>query len=316
MQNEKFVVEGKNLPRLDIFLQEKFAEQSRSHIKNWITNNNVFVNGQVAKKSGQILKENDEVLVNVPQNIETKATPENLPLEIVFQDEFLAVINKPQGMVVHSGNGNFNGTLVNALLFHIKDLSGINGVLRPGIVHRLDKNTAGLLLVAKNDFAHIDLAKQIENKTCERKYLAILEGNVKQDSGIIETHIDRSTKNRTLMAVCDNEKGRVAITEYKVLERFENFCLVEFSLKTGRTHQIRVHCKEVLHHSIVGDTEYGGSVCKLIYKSDEKSLGQYLVAYKIKFVHPKTKKEMEFVIDLPEYFKILLEKLRKNLENH
>ncbi|MDD4815902.1 MAG: RluA family pseudouridine synthase [Clostridia bacterium] len=312
MQTENFFVKDKNLPRLDLFLQQKYKDKSRSHIKNWITNNCVFVNNKVAKKSGQILKENDQIMINFPPNIETKAMPENLPLEIVFQDKDLAVVNKPQGMVVHSGNGNFAKTLVNALLFHIKDLSGINGVLRPGIVHRLDKNTAGLLLVAKNDFAHINLAKQIENKTCQRKYLAILEGNIKEDSGVVETHIARSLKNRTLMTVCDSTKGKLAITEYKVLERFENFCLVEFNLKTGRTHQIRVHCKEILHHSIVGDIEYGGSVCKLVYKSDEKSLGQYLVAYKIKFNHPTTKKDMEFVIDLPNYFIVLLEKLRKN----
>lgn len=296
--------------RLDLFLQEKYNQHSRSHIKNWITNGCVFVNGKLPKKSGQEISETDEIVVNIPEDKAPSTKPENLPLEIVYEDKDLAVVNKPQGMVVHAGNGNFEGTLVNALLFYIKDLSGINGVLRPGIVHRLDKNTSGLLLIAKNDKAHINLAKQIEEKTCHRNYLAILEGNVKEDSGIIETLINRNPSNRTIMTTKTTD-GKKAITEYKVLKRFKENCLVKFSLKTGRTHQIRVHSKEVLHHSIVNDIEYGGSPSKFLHKSDEKSLGQYLVAYKIEFMHPTTNKKMIFEIKPPKYFETLLSRLEE-----
>ena len=309
----KFVIgelEKKN--RLDVFLSKKI-DFSRSGIKNLIENGNVVVNGKTTK-SGYELRENDEIDVNLPEIQEDEAKPENLPLDVVYEDEDLLVINKPQGMVVHAGNGNKTGTLVNALLFHIKDLSGINGVLRPGIVHRLDKNTSGLMLVAKNDKAHIELQRQIQTKECQRKYLAILEGNVKEDGGIIENFIGRNEKNRLIMAVVPESKGRKAITEFRVLERFPKNCLVEFNLKTGRTHQLRVHCKEVLHHSIVGDIEYGGKPSPLIFKNDEKSLGQYLIAYKISFFHPKTKKEMSFEIDVPNYFQTLLLKLRKTKE--
>lgn len=309
---KKFIVKNENVgKRLDVFLQENNKEFSRSYIKTLTQENKVLLNGIVPKKSGEKLKLNDEIVL---QDIELQipsTEPENLPLDIVFQDSCLAVINKAQGMVVHAGNGNFSGTLVNALLYHIKDLSGINGVLRAGIVHRLDKNTSGLLLVAKNDNAHRLLAKQIEEKTCVRKYVAILDGNVANDSGRIETLISRNPKNRTLMTT-HVQDGKSAITEYQVLERFEKHCLVEFSLKTGRTHQIRVHCKEVLNHSITGDREYGGLPAKNLAKRDSISQGQYLHAYKISFKHPQTNKEMTFKAECPEYFKKLLTHLRQN----
>lgn len=316
LKNKKFLISEQDKgKRLDIFLLEQNPEFSRSYIKNLILNEKILHNGQV-KKSGTILKQNDIIEMEIPENIKPSSTPENLPLDIIFEDDHLAVINKNQGVVVHAGNGNPNGTLVNALLYHIKDLSGINGVLRPGIVHRLDKNTSGILLVAKNDKAHRNLAEQISNKTCKRKYLAILEGNIKQDAGIIETNITRNPRNRTLMMTSyDLNVGKKAITEYKVLERFDNNCLVEFNLKTGRTHQIRVHCKEVLHHSIVGDIEYGGSICKLIPKTAPKSLGQYLHAYKIEFTHPISKKILTFEAPLPPHFHYLLEKLRDLSKN-
>ena len=210
------------------------------------------------------------------------------------------VVNKPQGVVVHPCSSTKSGTLVNGLLYRIKNLSGINGVLRPGIVHRLDKETSGLLVVAKNDKAHISLAKQIKDKTCKRNYLAILEGNLKEDSGEIKTYIARDKKDRKKMAVSDS--GREAITDYKVLERFKNACFVEFSLKTGRTHQIRVHAK-YLGHPIIGDKVYGKEVKGLE--------GQLLHAYRLTFIHPTTLKEMTFEAPLPDYFENYLKKLRK-----
>lgn len=296
--------------RLDIFLQEKIEDFSRNKINNLVDKSLVKIDDKIATKSGYILKGRETITAEILENkpMETKA--ENIPLDIVYQDEYLAVINKPQGMVVHAGNGNYDKTLVNALLFHIKDLSGINGVLRPGIVHRLDKNTAGLMLVAKNDFAHANLAKQIENKTCKRQYVAILQGNVKEDSGTITTYISRHLKNRKIMTTSDEKNGKIAITEYKVLERFPNYSFVQFNLKTGRTHQIRVHAKEILRCPIANDTEYGGSVPRVLYKSDPKSLEQYLFAEKIEFTHPKTQEKMSFSAPLPDYFEAFLRRLR------
>lgn len=296
--------------RLDIFLEEQIATFSRSKIAGLIAAQNVKINGKTASKNGQKIKANQTIEVVVPDPVPMAAKPENLPLDIVFEDDDLAVINKPQGMTVHAGNGNVDKTLVNALLFHIKNLSGINGVLRPGIVHRIDKNTAGLLLIAKNDFSHKNLASQIANKTCKREYIAIVDGNPKQDDGTIQTCIARSKKNRKIMAVCPNDQGKVAITHFQVLQRFLHHALVQFNLQTGRTHQIRVHCKEVLHCPITGDKEYGGHQPKELFKSDPQSLGQYLLAQKIEFVHPRSNKQMSFQISLPPFFEALLNRLK------
>lgn len=296
--------------RLDAFLQEKFEGESRSKLTGLIKQNLVLIDGTPPQKSGQKLKAGQRVEITFPEAKPLEAKPENLPLEIVYEDDDLAVINKPQGMVVHAGAGNKDKTLVNALLYHIKNLSGINGVLRPGIVHRLDKNTAGLLVVAKNDFAHKILAKQIEEKTCHRQYLALLEGNVKEDCGIIETNISRHKKNRKIMSVCPETEGKKAITEFKVLERFPHYCLTQFNLKTGRTHQIRVHSKDVLNCPIAGDIEYGGHNPKILHKSDPKSLGQYLFAQKLEFTHPKTNKLMSFEIPLPDFFEVIIKRLK------
>ena len=296
--------------RLDVYLIENMQDMSRSRVKNLIENGKVLVNEQVPQKSGVALKIGDRITIEIPEPEETDAKAENIPLEIVYQDKDFAIINKAQGMVTHPGNGVKNGTLVNALLWHIKDLSGINGKLRPGIVHRLDKNTSGLLVVAKNDVAHRNLAKQIEEKTAKRVYWAIIEGHLKESEGEIRGNIARHPKNRLIMAVCGENQGKYAVTEYKVLEEFLGYSLVEFRLKTGRTHQIRVHCKDVLHHPIAGDVEYGGSMPKILSKNEPKSLGQYLVAKKLELVHPTTGKIMNFEIDLPEYFAVLLNKLR------
>ena len=282
--------------RLDAFLFSADSSFTRSHYKNLIDEGHVLVNGKQVK-AGYALKAGDEVLVEMlpPKPLETKA--ENIPLNIVFEDADLAVINKPKGMVVHPANGNWEGTLVNALLYNIKDLSGINGVVRPGIVHRLDKDTSGLLVVAKNDFAHVELSKQIADKTCKRIYLALLNGNLPNDTGVIKNNLGRDSKNRLRFAVVETG-GKYAETHYTVLKRFKDYCLVQFELKTGRTHQIRVHAKH-LNHPIVGDDLYGG-------KSKFKTDGQMLHAHTLCFVHPRTNKLMQFTAELPEYFQKIL----------
>lgn len=297
---EIFNVEKEDVgKRLDVFLQEKFPSFSRSYFKNLIDSGDVLVDEKEVK-SGEKLKMGKSVKVRFkePEKISTEA--EDVDFEIVYEDDDIVVINKPQGLVVHPCSSTRHGTLVNGLLYRVKNLSGINGKLRPGIVHRLDKETSGLLVVAKNDKAHISLAEQIKNKTCKRNYLAILEGNLKDDEGEIETKIGRDKKDRKKMAVIEN--GRVAITNYKVLERFKNACLVEFSLKTGRTHQIRVHAK-FLNHPIIGDKVYGKEVKGLN--------GQLLHAYKLTFMHPSTHKEVLFEVKPPKYFEEYLEKLRR-----
>jgi 23S rRNA pseudouridine1911/1915/1917 synthase len=286
--------------RLDAFLVEKIPEFSRSHIKNMIENGLINIDGKAPAKAGVLLKNGQNIFVEVlaPQNISTKA--EDIDFEIVFEDDDLVVVNKPQGLVVHPCSSTKSGTLVNGLLGRITNLSGINGVLRPGIVHRLDKDTSGLMVVAKNDFAHRSLAEQIKNKTCHRNYLAVVEGHFKEDSGQIKTFIGRDPKDRKKMAVLDS--GRVAITDYKTLKYFEGASLVEFSLQTGRTHQIRVHCKH-LAHPIVGDKVYG---------KEKKGLsGQLLHAYKLSFFHPRTGKMMTFEAGLPCYFEEYLKKLKE-----
>ena len=294
----KFVVENSG-ERLDVFLSERLGF-SRSHIKNLIEKNLVKIDDKAISKAGTTLKSGNviEVEVTPPQKISTEA--EDVDFEIVYQDDDLAVINKPQGLVVHPCSSTKSGTLVNGLLMKIKDLSGINGELRPGIVHRLDKDTSGLLVIAKNDFAHVNLAEQIKNKTCHRNYLAVLDGNLPDESGRIETFIKRDPKDRMKMSV--QSDGRRAITDYKVLKRFEKCCLVEFSLQTGRTHQIRVHCK-YLNHPIVGDKLYGKEVKGL--------QGQLLHAYKLSFTHPRTGKFMTFEADLPQYFTDFLKKQKE-----
>ena len=287
--------------RLDIFLHEKFSDLSRSHIKNMIDGGNVLLNGKVVK-AGEKLRLNGVVQAEKPVLQEVKTKPEDIPIEIVYEDDDLAVVNKPQGMVVHAGAGNTSGTLVNALLYRLKNLSGINGKLRPGIVHRLDKNTSGLLLIAKNDFAHNSLAKQIAEKTCKRTYIALLEGTLKEQEGVISTHIARDKKHRTLMNVCPETEGKLAITEYKVLKYYNNCTLVEFNLKTGRTHQIRVHASRVLHRPIVGDREYNPTT---------KINGQLLHAYKLEFTQPRTGKQIVVTAPVPEYFEKVLKKLQE-----
>lgn len=290
--------------RADVYLSEKL-NYTRSKVKKLIDDGCVFVNGAKIKSSDK-LPEGALVTVDEPDPKPLGLTPVNLPIDIVYQDKDIAVINKPQGLTVHDGNGVKGYTLVNLLLANLDSLSGINGVIRPGIVHRIDKDTSGLLVVAKNDAAHVSLAAQIQNKTCKRTYIALLEGVLKQDGGRIETHIERSQKNRTMMTVSD--KGRLAITEFKVLKRYDNYTLCEFNLKTGRTHQIRVHSK-FIGHPIVGDPVYG-------YKNQKFNLnGQLLHAVKLELTHPATGERMTFTAPLPDYFLNVLTKLDNKKSN-
>lgn len=287
--------------RLDVFLCGELENVSRSRLKNAIEEGGVLINGRAVLKAGYTVKENDTVEIILEEPEEINAEPEDIPLDIVYQDNDLAVINKRQGMVTHPATGSPTGTLVNAALFHIKDLSGINGKIRPGIVHRLDKDTSGLIVIAKNDAAHNSLAAQIASKSAHRYYIALVDGNIKEDSGKIEAAIDRSKTDRKMMAVSD--KGRYALTYYTVLERFLAYTLTEFKLSTGRTHQIRVHCKYI-KHPVVGDPVYGGS-------NKFKLNGQLLHAYKLELTQPSTGERMSFSAPLPVYFEEVLKKLRQ-----
>ena len=303
MKEELFTAR-ESYARADVFLSENLSGYTRSAVKKLFSGGYVSINGKSAKPS-QAVSAGDVVRATLPDAEEYSAKPENIPLDIIYEDGDVAVINKPQGMTVHAGNGNTEGTLVNALLYRLDSLSGINGVLRPGIVHRIDKDTSGLLVVAKNDKAHLSLSKQIEEKTCRRTYLALLEGVVKRDGGTVTTYIGRDPSDRIKMAVVSPEKGKLAITDYTVLKRYkENFTLCRFDLHTGRTHQIRVHARH-LGYPVVGDPVYG------IKKQRFSLNGQLLHAWRLQFTHPATGEEMCFEAPLPDYFKSVLSKLKE-----
>ena len=303
--DKRFFVAEEGGKRLDNFLSEQLEEFTRSRLKKLIEDGQVSVNGKVVTKAGAEIKNADEVSIVIPEAVEYTAKPENIPLDIVYQDADLAVVNKPQGMTVHVGNGNAEGTLVNALLYALDSLSGIGGVLRPGIVHRIDKDTTGLLVVAKNDKAHVSLAGQIAQKTCHRTYFALLEGNLKEDSGRVVTDIGRCPNDRLKMAVLPSGKGKIAITDFEVVERFgQDYTLCRFVLQTGRTHQIRVHAKH-LGHPVVGDPTYG-------YKKQKwETNGQLLHAWQLELDHPTTGVRMKFNAPLPPIFEGILRKLCK-----
>ena len=298
MTDRCFVAEEPH-KRVDVFLCGE-TELTRSAVKKLIDEGNVTVNGETVK-AGREIRAGDVISLSLPEPKELSVRPENIPLDIVWQDEDIAVVNKPQGMTVHMGNGNTDGTLVNALLYRLKNLSGVGGALRPGIVHRIDKNTSGLMVVAKNDAAHVALAKQIEQTTCARQYLALLEGNFKEDAGTVTTYIGRDPKDRVRMAVVPPEKGRIAITDYRVEQRSGAYTLCRFSLHTGRTHQIRVHAK-YLGHPIVGDDVYG------IKKQRFDLNGQLLHACRLELTHPRSGERMSFTAPLPDYFLAVLKK--------
>ena len=298
-------VAEENCKRLDVFLSEQTDEFTRSRIKKLIEDGNVYVCGKQVKKAGADIKAGDEVTIEIPDAVEYSAKAENIPIDIVYQDADFAIVNKPQGMTVHVGNGTAEGTLVNALLYALDSLSGIGGVLRPGIVHRIDKDTTGLLVVAKNDKAHVSLASQIAKKTCKRTYYALLEGNLKTDSGRVVTDIGRHPTDRLKMTVLPDGKGKIAVTDYEVVARFgSEFTLCRFDLQTGRTHQIRVHAKH-LGHPVACDPVYGYKKQKL------KADGQLLHAQRLELCHPSTGEKKVFTAPLPPAFSEILRKLCK-----
>ena len=292
--------------RLDKFLSIIYPDISRSFFQKLIKDNGIFVNDK-PEKANYRMKTEDIVTISFPDAVETTIEPENIPLDILYEDDDLLIVNKPKGMVVHPSAGHYSGTLVNAVMYHCKDsLSGINGEIRPGIVHRIDMDTTGSLIICKNDTSHVDIAEQIKVHSVNRIYEGIVFGNVKEDEGTIEGPIGRHPVERKKMAIND-KNGKPAITHYKVLERYGNYTYMQFKLETGRTHQIRVHMSSI-GHPLLGDSLYASG------KSQFKNLeGQTLHAKTIGFIHPTTKEYMEFSAPLPEYFKNLLIKL-KNMQ--
>ncbi len=286
--------------RLDIYIAENFNELSRTMIKKLIESNNILVNDKSEKVSYKV-QANDNISIDVPEAKETKLKAQEIPLDIIYEDSDIIVVNKPKGMVVHPANGNPDGTLVNAILSICKNsLSGIGGELRPGIVHRLDKDTSGLIIVAKNDKAHINMGEQIKERNVKKTYIALVRGNVPEEEATINMPIGRSTKDRKKMAVTKN--GKQAITHFKVLKRYSKYTLLEIKIETGRTHQIRVHMAEI-GYPVVGDAVYSNG------KNEFGIEGQMLHAYKLEFMHPITNKHMELTAPLPQYFEEILKKL-------
>ncbi len=289
--------------RLDVFLAEVLGDLTRSRIQKLIAEGCITVNGTVVRANYK-LRDEDVVEVEIPEAKETQIQPEEISLDIVYEDEHMLVVNKPQGMVVHPAAGNYSGTLVNALMAHCgHNLSGINGEIRPGILHRIDKDTSGLLMVAKNDKAHLGLSEQIKEHSLTREYLALVHGRIKEDSGTIDAPIGRDEKDRKKMTITQ-KNSKDAVTHFFILERFEKYTFIRCRLETGRTHQIRVHMSKK-GHPIVGDPVYGTK------KEDFKLNGQLLHAHMIGYVHPVNGEYMEFSRPVPEYFEEVLEKLRR-----
>ncbi|AIM25072.1 pseudouridine synthase [Melissococcus plutonius] len=301
MENIKLIITEKTIGRIDKVLSEELIAYSRSQIQQWLKDSLVRVNNKVVKANYKV-QPADEVIIQLPKPKMMVVSPENIPLDIVYEDQDVVVINKPQGMVVHPSAGHFKGTMVHALLYHIKDLSSINDVIRPGIVHRIDKDTSGLLIVAKNNQAHEALAKQLKDKTILRNYIALVHGEVPHEQGTIDAPIGRSKTNRKMQAIIKD--GRSAVTHFKVLEKFTGYTLIELQLETGRTHQIRVHMKYI-GHPVAGDPVYGP-------KKTLKGEGQFLHAKVLGFTHPTTHERMVFEAPLPEIFQNTLTKLRIN----
>lgn len=298
--------------RIDRFLSDLYPDKSRSFFQKLIRLGEVALNGLFVGKTGTLLHEGDTVEIRFPESVESGILPEDIPLDILYEDHCLMVVNKPKGMVVHPAPGHFSGTLVNAVLYHCgKELSGINGTIRPGIVHRIDKETTGSLIVCKTDLAHQFIASQIKEHSIRRIYHGILCGQMPEESGSIEGPIGRSRRDRKKMAVLSNEEllsgtAKYALTHYTVLERFRDTCYCSFQLETGRTHQIRVHTAHI-GHPIYGDTVYGGE------KNAHGLNGQTLHAMTIGFIHPESGEYMEVSAPLPDYFNRLLQKFRNEL---
>lgn len=287
--------------RIDKYISDNIAELTRSAVQGIISKNGITVDGKAVSKNYKI-RGTETIEVEIPDAEPMDAVPENIPIDIVYEDDDLLVVNKPKGMVVHPAHGNYHGTLVNALLFHCGDsLSGINGVIRPGIVHRIDKNTSGLLIVAKNDKSHLHLAEQIKAHSFTREYEAIVSGSLKQESGTVDAPIGRHKTDRKKMCVTA-ENSRNAVTHYSLIKQYGGYAHIKCRLETGRTHQIRVHMAYI-GNAVLGDDVYGKT-----YKGIE---GQCLHARKIGFIHPSTEEYMEFTSDLPDYFTAILNKLEK-----
>lgn len=304
MDKTVLIVEEKDKgTRIDKYLSDAIEGKSRSFIQGLIEKDSIKVNGKIPK-SNYKLKALDEIEVILPEPEVLNVEAENIPIDIIYEDEDVVVVNKAQGMVVHPAPGNYTGTLVNALLYHCKNLSSINGVIRPGIVHRIDKDTSGVLVVAKNDEAHTILSEQLKDHSMKREYYALIEGRLKNDSGTIDKPLARSKKDRLKIGIV--EGGKRAVTHYKVIERFNGYTLIKCVLETGRTHQIRVHMASI-GFPLVGDPLYGFKRQKF------KVRGQVLHAKTLGFIHPRTKEYMEFTTDLPEYFSNILNKLRNEM---
>ena len=296
---EKLIVDLENM-RLDAYIASKITNLSRTNIQRLIEEENILVNGQKKKISYKV-QNGDVIQINIPDAKETSIKAENIPVEVVYEDKDIIVVNKPKGMVVHPANGNPDGTLVNAIMAMCKgSLSGIGGEIRPGIVHRLDKDTSGLLIVAKNDLAHINMSNQIKDRQVKKIYIALVKGNINENEATINMPIGRSTKDRKKMAV--RKDGKEAVTHFKVLKRYKNYTLLEVKIDTGRTHQIRVHMAEI-GHPVVGDMVYSKG------KNEFGVEGQMLHAKSLDFKHPITGKEMHLEAKLPKYFEKVLAKL-------
>lgn len=302
MSSKKLIVDCENVKRrLDVYLVQNLNNLSRSYIQKLINEGYIKVNNRTEKPNYK-LKLGDKIKIEFPQPKELSVKPENIKLDVLYEDDEVIVINKPKGMVVHPAPGNYTSTMVNALLAHCENLSGINGMIRPGIVHRLDKDTSGVIMAAKTDKAHKDLARQIKERTVKRRYVALVHGIIKEDKGCIDAPIGRHPVNRKKMAVTHKNSKR-AVTHFKVVERFDDYTLIEASLETGRTHQIRVHMAYI-GHPLVGDTVYGLKRNNLGFK------GQALHAKSLGFKHPKTGQYLEFTAPIPVDFKNVIEKLR------
>ena len=291
--------------RIDKLLQKHFVDESRTTLQNWIKEGCVSINNQPVKASRKV-EVNEVIAVTIPEPVDTTIAPENIPLDVVYEDHDVIVVNKPSGMIVHPSAGIYSGTLVNALLYHCDDLSSINGVNRPGIVHRIDKETSGLLMVAKSDKAHRSLSAQLEEHSVIRRYVALVHGVIPHNKGRIVAPIGRDPEDRQKMTVTD-KNAKEAITNFTVLERFDDMTLIECRLETGRTHQIRVHM-QYIGYPVYGDPKYGR-------RSDDTSHGQYLHAKILGFKHPTTGQQMLFEADLPDYFEEKIEELRQVKKN-
>lgn len=299
MKQEIFVREELAGDRIDRFLSEQCEELSRSFLQKLLKSGGIYV-GEKSVKASYKVAEGDFISFEVPEAVEPEILPEDIPLDIVYEDHDVILVNKPKGMVVHPAAGHYTGTLVNALMFHCKDdLSGINGVLRPGIVHRIDMDTTGILIVCKNDLAHNSIAEQLKEHSITRRYQAIVHGVLKEDEGTIDAPIGRHPQDRKKMCI-NQQNGKHAVTHYRVLNRFQNFTHIECRLETGRTHQIRVHMAS-MRHPLLGDAVYGPAKCPY------KLQGQTLHAGVLGFVHPRTGEYMEYSAPLPEYFEHLLQ---------